>query len=77
MMISRGVEISIAGGGGEMVHKKGENRKPSALYRHLPTTLTLMTHKPSHVLQRVTCVKPITPNVSHVRKSLHHMTSQS
>jgi len=51
MMISRGVEISIAGGGGEMVHEKGKNRKPSALYRHLPTPLTLMTHKPSHVLQ--------------------------
>jgi len=76
-MISRGVEISIAGGGGAMVREKGENRKPSALYRPLPTTLSLMTHKPSHVLKRVTCVKPMTHNVSHVRKSLHHMTSQS
>ena len=41
-MISHGVEISIAGGGGEMVRLSWS--EPSALYRHLPTTLTLVTH---------------------------------
>jgi len=85
--------------------------KPSALYRHLPTTLSLVTHhfvlhnplwlvashsaesiddsydsshnipnktyKPSHVLKRVTCMKPMTHSVSHVPKTLHHVTSQS
>jgi len=43
-MISRGVEISIAGGGGEMVRVPIPWSEPSALYRHLPTTLTLVTH---------------------------------
>ena len=65
-MISRGVEISIAGGGGEMVRGLPLGRfffflfcnqivimfkgmptpwsEPSALYRHLLTTLTLVTH---------------------------------
>ena len=43
-MISRGVEISIAGGGGEMVRGPTSWSEPSALYRHLPTTLTLVTH---------------------------------
>jgi len=43
-MISRGVEISIAGGGGEMVRGPISWSEPSALYRHLPTTLTLVTH---------------------------------
>ena len=43
-MISRGVEISIAGGGGEMVRGPISWSKPSALYRQLLTTLTLVTH---------------------------------
>jgi len=42
-MITRGVEISIAGGGGEMVRAIPWS-EPSALYRHLPTTLSLVTH---------------------------------
>jgi len=41
-MISRGFEISIAGGGGEMV-RAYQWSEPSALYRHVPTTLTLVT----------------------------------
>jgi len=50
-MISRGVEISIAGGGGEMVRDPISWSEPSALYRHLLATLTLVTphlvlHKP-------------------------------
>jgi len=43
-MISRGVEISIAGGVVAMVHVPISWSEPSALYRHLPTTLTLVTH---------------------------------
>jgi len=43
-MISSGVEISIAGGGGEMVRGPTPWSEPSALYRHLLTTLTLATH---------------------------------
>jgi len=43
-MISRGVEISIAGGGGEMVREPISWSEPRLLYRHLPTTLTLVTH---------------------------------
>jgi len=48
---SRGVEISIAGGGAEMVRGPISWSEPSALYSHLPTTLTLVTyhlalHKP-------------------------------
>jgi len=42
-MISRGVEISIAGGGGEMVRGPISWSEPSALYRHLLATLTLVT----------------------------------
>jgi len=42
-MISRGVEISIAGGGGEMVRGPIPWSEPSSFYRHLPTTLTLVT----------------------------------
>jgi len=43
-MISRGVEISIAGGVVAMVRAPISWSEPSALYRHLPTTLTLVTH---------------------------------
>ena len=43
-MISRGVEISIAGGGSEMVRAPISWSKPSPFYRYLPTTLTLVTH---------------------------------
>jgi len=43
-MISRGVEISIAGGGGEMVRDPIPWSEPSALYRHLLTTLSMVTH---------------------------------
>jgi len=43
-MISRGVEISIAGGGGEIVRGPISWSEPSALYGHLPTTLTLVTY---------------------------------
>jgi len=43
-MISRGGEISIAGGGGEMVRVPISWSEPSVLYRHLPITLTLVTH---------------------------------
>ena len=43
-MISGGVEISIAGGGGEIVRGPIPWSEPSALYRHLLTTLTLVTH---------------------------------
>ena len=43
-MISRGVEISIAGGGGEMVRGPISWLEPSPFYRHLLTTLTLVTH---------------------------------
>jgi len=43
-MISRGVEISIAGGGGEMVRVLISWSEPSPLYRHLRTILTLVTH---------------------------------
>ena len=41
-MISRGVEISIAGGGGEMIRGPISWSEPSALYRHLHTALTLV-----------------------------------
>jgi len=44
-MISRGVEISIAGGGGEMVRVAISWSEPSPLYNHLPTTHTLVTHQ--------------------------------
>ena len=43
-MISRGVEISIARGGGEMVHVPISWLEPSPLYRHHLTALTLATH---------------------------------
>jgi len=43
-MISRGVEISIAGGVVAIVRAPIPWSEPSALYRHLPTTLTLVTH---------------------------------
>jgi len=43
-MISRSVEISIAGGGGEMVRVPVPWSEPSAFYTHLPTTLILVTH---------------------------------
>jgi len=43
-MISRGVEISIAGGGGQMVRGPIPWSEPRAFYRHIPTTLTLVTH---------------------------------
>jgi len=42
-MISRGVEISIAGGGGEMVRGLSLGWNQALFYRHLPTTLTLVT----------------------------------
>jgi len=50
-MISRAVEISIAGGVVAMVCGPIPWSEPSAFYRHLPTTLTLVTyplalHKP-------------------------------
>jgi len=43
-MISRGVQISIAEGVVAMVRDTISWSQPSALYRHLPTTLTLVTH---------------------------------
>ena len=43
-MISRVVEISIAGGGGEMVRVAISWSEPSTFYRYLPTTLTQVTH---------------------------------
>ena len=43
-MISRDVEISIAGGGGEMVRGPIPWSEPTALYRHLLPTLSLVTH---------------------------------
>ena len=43
-MISRGVEISIAGGGGVMVCGPIAWSEPSSFYRHLHATLTLVTH---------------------------------
>jgi len=43
-MISRGVEISIARGVVAMVRVLSPWTIPSLLYRHLPTTLTLVTH---------------------------------
>jgi len=43
-MISRGVEISIAGGGGVMVRVDISWSEPSPFYRHLLTTLTFVTH---------------------------------
>jgi len=43
-MISRGVEISIAGGVVAMVHGRIPWWEPSAIYRHLLATLTQVTH---------------------------------
>jgi len=43
-MISRGVEISIGGDGGEMVRGPMSWSEPTSFYRHLLTTLTLVTH---------------------------------
>jgi len=43
-MISCGIEISIAGGGGEMVRVPISSSEPSSFHRHLLTTLTLVTH---------------------------------
>ena len=43
-MISRGVEISIAGGVEEMVRVLLSGLSARYLYLDLPTTLTLMTH---------------------------------
>ena len=58
-MISRGVEISIAGGGGEMVRGPISWSEPSSLYRHLPTTLTLVTH-------HLALHKPQNPSMTHM-----------
>jgi len=50
MMISHGVEISIAGGIGEKVHGNYCDRV-SFLYRLFTrTTLTLVTHNSSHLV---------------------------
>jgi len=43
-MISRGIEISIAGGVVAIVRDPISWSEPSALYRHLLTTLSLVTH---------------------------------
>ena len=43
-MISRDIEISIAGGVVAMVRGPTPWSEPSALYRHLLPTLTLVTH---------------------------------
>jgi len=43
-IISRGVESSITGDGEKMVRDPISYSEPSSLYRHLPTTLTLVTH---------------------------------
>jgi len=43
-MISRDVEISIAGGGGEMVCGPISWSEPSFFHRHFPASLTLVTH---------------------------------
>ena len=49
-MISRGVEISIAGGVAETVDGNYCDQV-SCLYRlFMPTTLTLVTHNSSHVV---------------------------
>jgi len=61
-MISRGVEISIAGGGQEMVRAISWS-EPSTLYRHPPTTLTLVTH---HIMLH----KPQRLVMSHSAKSI-------
>jgi len=75
-MISRGVEISIAGGVVAMVRVFLFNRwrcccngsiswsEPSALYRHLLTTLSLVTH-------HLTPHKPLRLIVSHSAKSIN------
>ena len=39
-----GVEISIAGRGGEVVCVPISWSEPTPLYRHLPTTLTVVAH---------------------------------
>jgi len=43
-IISHGVEISITGDREKMVRDSISYSEPSSLYRHLPTTLTLVTH---------------------------------
>ena len=46
-MISRGIEISIAGGVGEMVHGPSITSLTRYLYRDLHSTLTPVTHHPA------------------------------